>query len=121
MPSGFEVVELDEQPSNILGPKVEPAPRKQSNAGAVDDFVQLRRAMIMCNACAIYRMPGNWMRKYGYTHLSGWRALNTCDYCQQRTQCMVYVREEGRLATEATRRERALQRAKERDPSIVIV
>ncbi len=113
---------MDEQPvSNIVGPKVKPAPRRQSNAGAVSDFVELRRAMIMCNACAIYRMPGRWMERFGYSNLSGWRALNTCDYCQQRTQCMVYVRQEGRLATEDARRQRALQRAKEKDPSIIIV
>lgn len=109
------------KPSNIVGEKVQVAPRRQSNAGAVDDFVQLRRAMIMCNACAVYRMPGRWMERYGYTQLHGWRVPGACDYCQQKLECWVYVREEGRLAQESARRERAIQRAKERDSRVTII
>lgn len=93
------------------------------SAQYVSDHIELKKALVLCNACATYRMPGNWLSKYDYYYLPGCRAQGECDYCRQRCNCGVYVREEGHMAQQSIRRERAIGAVNKhgRDSGIVIV
>lgn len=82
----------------------------------VSDRIELRKALMLCNLCATYRMPGNWGRRFGYSLMSGTTAHGLCDYCRERKPCSVYTREEGRLAQDAQRRERAMAMYHKQDP-----
>lgn len=70
-------------------------PRTQGRASFLEDFIQLRKTLLLCHFCAKSRMPRNWTAQHDYEEVSAWHSIGACDLCRSETSLTVFVPTEG--------------------------
>lgn len=68
--------------------------RNRSNAARIQDFVTIRKALMLCKPCE-HRLPSGWRKMWEYRVLPGYHCEGRCDYCQEHGALTMLVPEDG--------------------------
>lgn len=70
-------------------------PRKEGRASFLENMIQLRKTLLLCNFCATSRMPRAWMARSNYEDIPAWHSVGHCDLCRTYGALTVFVPMEG--------------------------